>query len=48
MPVLKNVVITKVGKKKKQVTKTTPVDHQICDSCEMDIRTDESQEKDPI
>ena len=46
MPVLKNVVITKVGKKKKEVVKSSPVEYQICDSCENDERSSISQEKD--
>lgn len=45
MTVLKNVVITKVGKKKKEVVKSTPVEHQICDYCENDEKSESSHEK---
>lgn len=45
MPVLKNVRVGKVGKKKKQVLVSTPVEHQICDSCENESESSVSQDK---
>ena len=36
MPVVRNIVIKKINKNKKELVQSTPIPHQLCDSCEND------------